>query len=423
VAPCIVAANNYYYQRGGSESVYFSELEQLRGRGWKVVPFSMNHNLNRSSNWDAYFVDELDFTDSHTLLAKAKAASKLIYSFEAKSKFAKLIEQVRPDLVHFHNIYHHLSPSILPVVHSAGIPSVMTLHDLKVVCPAYTMLNRRGICERCKGGRLYSVVTQRCINRSLIQSSLIFVESSVHHLLRSYSNNIDRFIVPSMFYKNKLVEWGWTYASLTYIPNAVDVDEFRPSTNPGDYFVYVGRLSEEKGVRTLIDAVAISKARLVVVGTGPLENDLRSQASILGADVTFNGYLSGRPLHDAIGGARALVLPSEWYENAPISILEAYASGTPVLGARIGGIPELVSDGETGMLFESKNPDDLASKIALLRDMSDTHIREMRLSARAHAEQRFNKALHLERLLSLYAELGVNDATMDHSKGDKKVRA
>lgn len=413
MAPCIIAANNYFYHRGGSEAIYFSEISQLEGRGWKVVPFSMDHPRNIASKWGEFFVNELEFGASQTLWSRVRAAPKFVYSLEAKRKIELLIRTVRPDLCHLHNIYHHLSPSILSAVRSAGIPSVLTLHDLKIACPAYTMLTHDGICERCKSGNYLNVVRHKCVNNSLIQSGLVYLEARLHKLLDSYASNVDRFVVPSQFYRDKFVEWGVNPESLVYIPNSINVDNFTPTWEVGDYFVYVGRLVAQKGIATLVRAAHQAGVALRVVGTGPLEEELKKEAESLGADIEFTGYLSGSGLHSLIANARGLVLPSEGYENAPISVLEAYALGTPVLGADIGGIPELIETAETGFVFRSGDRDDLAAKLSDLREMPIGGVLQLGRNARKLAELEFDNSLHLSRLLQLYASLGVASETAE----------
>jgi len=407
VSPCIIAANNYYYHRGGSEAIFFAETAQLESRGWRVVPFSMQHAQNLPSEWSEYFIRELEFGELQSISSKLRAAPKFVYSFEAKKKIERLIERVNPDLCHLHNIYHHLSPSILSAIKSAGIPSVMTLHDLKIACPAYTMLARDGVCECCKGGRYSNLLKNRCINGSLLQSGLVYLEAHLHTALRSYSSNVDRFIVPSRFYRDKLIEWGVDEDKLVYLPNAIDVSSYSPNYQPENYFVYVGRLSQEKGISLLIQSSADVGVPLKVVGTGPLEHALKEQASKLGAAVEFTGYLKGAELRKAIANAKCTVLPSMWYENAPISVLESYALGTPVLGANIDGIPELIEQGATGELFSPGDATDLARKLNTLDNMSCHESVQLRQQSRAFVEQNFDTSLHAQRLLALYSDLGV----------------
>src|ERR1700736_4129847 len=157
--PRLLSINNYYYPRGGSEAVFFGHNRMLEELGWDVVPFSMRHASNLASPWSEYFVDDIEMQGDYSLVQKLTRLPKVIYSFEARRRLDQLVARVPPDVAHAHNIYHHISPSILGLLQRRGIPTVLTLHDLKIACPAYNMLARDGICERCRGGRLYNVVT------------------------------------------------------------------------------------------------------------------------------------------------------------------------------------------------------------------------------------------------------------------------
>ena len=407
MAPSIIAANNYHYYRGGSEAVFFSELDQLRKLGWNVVPFSMHHPQNEPSDWQDHFVEEIELSTEQSLITKIRLAPKSIFSWEARKKIRHLIESVQPDVCHSHNIYHHLSPAILKPIRDAGIPSVMTLHDLKLACPAYNMLTHDGVCERCKSGGYRNVVLHKCINNSIAQSAVVYLEATVHKRLHSYTENVDRFIVPSKFYRDKLIEWGIAADSLVYITNAIDVADFVPRTEFGDYLVYVGRLDEQKGVQTLITAAHSAGKALKIVGTGPSGQSLRKYADQIEANVEFTGYQTGANLAQLVSQSRCLVLPSEGYENAPISVLEAYAMGVPVIGANIGGIPELIHESETGLIFTSGSPGDLTQKILTMFDYTPQTMSEMGRQARVLVEANFDRQSHTQNLLDLYASLGV----------------
>jgi glycosyltransferase involved in cell wall biosynthesis len=403
----LLSINNYYYPRGGAEVVFLEQNRMLEEAGWRVVPFSMRHPKNLPSPWSRYFVDELELGGSYSALGKVKRASKVIYSREARSKLSLLLGRVRPHVAHLHNIYHHISPSILGLLSSHGIPMVMTLHDLKLVCPAYKMMAPDGVCERCRGGRLRNVVRHRCIKGSLALSTLVYVEAKVHTLMGTYAANVDRFVVPSRFFGEKLASWGIAKKQLHYLPNFVDVSRYRPAEAAGDHFLYFGRLAPEKGVATLIRAGHAAGVPVRIVGTGPEEANLRRLAGELGGSVEFFGYLTGEALHEAVRQARAVVLPSEWYENAPMSVLEAYALGVPVIGADIGGIPELIREGETGACYPSGNVEALAEVLTRFQRLPDADVRAMGRAAGELVRSEFSSTLYSERLLALYRELRV----------------
>ncbi|MBN9436372.1 glycosyltransferase family 4 protein [Bosea sp. (in: a-proteobacteria)] len=401
----LLAINNYFYRRGGAEAVFFDHMAMFSQLGWDVVPFAMQHENNAPSPWSGYFVSEIEYGRQTGPLRKLAQAASVIYSVEAQRNLGRLIEQARPAIAHAHNVYHHLSPAIFSTLKSAGIPVVMTAHDLKLACPSYKMLRAGKVCEDCKGGRIHNVLRHRCVKDSVALSGLVLVETMLHRALGLYRDKLDRVVVPSRFYLEKLVEWGWPREKLVYIPNFVDVQGFRTDWDEADYFVFAGRLAPEKGLATLIEATALAGQRLVLAGTGPEEAALRELVARTGADVTFAGHLSGHELHRLIGRAKALVLPSEWYENAPISVLEAYALGRPVLGAAIGGIPEMVREGETGMLSAAGDVQGLASKLAALAALSGAERRRMGLAGRDWIAREFSAAAYQERTLALYSAL------------------
>lgn len=405
--PTLLSINNYHYRRGGAEAVFLEQNRLFEQLGWRVAPFAMHHAQNLPTPWSDYFVEEIEFGAQYSALEKLTKIPKVIYSLEARRKLDALLNKVRPHIAHAHNVYHHISPSIFGLLKRRGVPVVLTLHDLKLACPAYKMLTHDGVCERCKGGALHHVMLHRCVKNSLALSGMILLETLVHRALRCYTDHVDRLVTPSRFYLEKLVEWGWERERFVHVPNFVDCAVHRPNYTPGSAFLYFGRLGPEKGVRTLIEAAAAARVPLWIAGSGPEETMLRQHAAQLGADVTFLGYQSGDALHDCVRRARAVVLPSEWYENAPISVLESYALGKPVIGAAIGGIPELIREGQTGATFASG---DAAALAAVLRDFADTpakRLADMGHVARAWVENCFTAERYIERLMHLYSEFGI----------------
>jgi glycosyltransferase involved in cell wall biosynthesis len=270
------------------------------------------------------------------------------------------------------------------------------------------MLAPDGVCERCKGGRIHNVVINRCINGSAAMSLVIMLEAAVHTILGSYRRHVDSFIVPSRFYIDKFAEWGWPRSLFRYVPNFIDVAQYEPRYAAGDRFVYFGRIIRQKGVATLIRAAAEARTPLLIAGTGPDMNAMQALAAQLQADVVFAGHLRGQALHAVIREARGIVLPSEWYENAPVSLLEAYALGKPVIGARIGGIPELVRENETGITYASG---DVAALVAALRDFAGrdpSTLADMGRCGRRWVEQEFTLQTYRQSIIGVYGELGVN---------------
>jgi glycosyltransferase involved in cell wall biosynthesis len=404
---CLLAINNYYYPRGGAEVLFLEHNRMFESIGWQVVPFAMRHAKNLATPWSEYFAAEIEFGESYGLAGKLIRAPRVVYSRQARQRMRALLDVVRPQVAHAHNVYHHLSPSVLPLLKERGIPVLMTLHDLKLACPAYTMTLGGKPCERCRGGKLYSVALNRCIKGSLALSSLVMVEAYVHRALRLYEANVDRFVVPSRFLLEKLVDWGFARERFVHIPNCVDIERFKPASGAGRRFVYCGRLDRLKGVETLLRAAAMARQPLTIAGSGPDEARLRAIAEQTGNDVVFTGHLGKDALLGLIQTARAIVVPSEVPENAPLAVLEAYAAGRPVIGAANAGIPELIREDETGVLFPTGDAAALADALVRFAALPEDRIAAMGAAGRAWVEEDFSPSIYLQRQLSLYDSLGV----------------
>jgi glycosyltransferase involved in cell wall biosynthesis len=252
------------------------------------------------------------------------------------------------------------------------------------------------------------VVLNRCVKGSAPLSGIVLAEALVTRLLDAYGRNVDRFVVPSRFYADKLVEWGWPRERFVHVANFVDCGAIAPRYEPGDAFLYFGRLSAEKGLVTLVRAAARARVPLWLAGAGPQRGALEREARVAGADVSFLGHLSGEELYGAVRACRAAVLPSEWYENGPISVLESFAAGKPVIATNIAGIPEHVEAGETGWLFASADVEALAATLRRAADAPDALLRGMGRAARSAAERLFDVPVYKRHMSALYAELGVS---------------
>jgi len=410
----ILMIDKYYFIKGGAERYFFELKKILESKGHEVIPFSMKHPQNYETSWDKYFVDYIDFNPD-TKFGKAvtgiRSLSRITYSLKAKKKMEKLIDEVKPDVVHLHMIDHQISPSILPVLKSRGIPVIQTVHTYKPVCPSYRLYNmeKNRICEKCLDGKYYHAVIERCHKGSAIASFMVAFEMYVHKQFGLYTKNIDVYHVPSLFMGEKLIQGGIEKNKIHHLFYTIDLDSYPVQYDSGDYFVYYGRLSAEKGVPTLLKAFAgIKKHRLKIIGTGPEKENLQKLAVDLDINryVEFTGPVYGDDLKKLVSGAQFVVVPSEWYDNSPLVIYESLAMGKPVIGARMGGIPELIRNGEDGYIFEPGNVDELRE--LLDRIVGDkTHLYRMGKAARAKAEKMFDPDVHYRKMMSLYKAAGV----------------
>lgn len=400
----VLQVNKFFYLKGGSEAYLFSLINGLRETGHAVAEFAMHDDRNHQSPWSKFFVSAVDYATTNSV-EKIKSAGKIIYSIEAKNKIAQVLDTFRPDLVHLHIFQHQLSASILPEIKKRKIPILYTAHDLKSICPNYKMLTHGVVCEACRESRFYHCLIKKCVKESYLKSFINVVEMYFHYW-RRYYDLIDLIITPSSFYRDKLVEWKFHAEKVVHIPNFIDEEQFTPNYENQGYFIYLGRLSEEKGVLTLIKAMEqVPKGKLIIIGTGPLENEIKNQIALRHlSNVEMAGFKSGATLKKYIANAMFSVMPSEWYENGPISLLENFAFGKPVIGSDIGGIPENITHGTDGLIFRPKDSDDLADKINFLLD-NQGMLPKMGKMARQKIERIYSKNKHLEAITEVYTKL------------------
>ncbi|MCJ2183127.1 glycosyltransferase family 4 protein [Novosphingobium sp. 1949] len=402
--PNLLSMNSYHYRRGGSDVVYFDHAALFEEKGWNNTFFSMHHPNNVDTPDSRHFVSLVDYEFAQTPVQKARTALASIYNREARAKARQLLAGRQFDIAHAHCIYHHLTPSVFDVFNEAGVPIVLTAHDLKLACPAYKMMNSNGICEECKGGNLLNTVRNRCIKGSLAASSVVAAEAMLHRFLKSYRRNVTKIVAPSRFYRTKLIEWGWEEDRVIYIPNfAKEVDSRFTAGHTGN-ILYFGRLSEEKGLATLIRASARSGVAVDIAGTGPEREDLETLIAQVQAPVRLLGRLDGDALWSAVGSAKAVVLPSEWYENAPMSALEAMQLERPMIGADIGGIPELIRDSGGGLVIPSADASALADALSQIEAMPQERLAQMGQSAARYVRREFSRDRYFQRMDELYRE-------------------
>ena len=405
----VLQVNKFFYYKGGSEFVFFDMIRLLKKRGHRVSYFAMSQPENLSTEYQKYFVSNIDFGNKG-LIKKCLASLRILYSLEAKRKIAELIKEEKPDIVHLNNIYHQISPSILHVLKKARIPVVMTLHDYKLVCASYSMLNKHKACQDCKGGRYYNCLKNSCFKGARSKSLISTLEMYLHHKVLRIYRLVDSFISPSLFLQSKIRDMGFE-AKITHLPNFVEAANYRPYYGwRENSVVYFGRLSEEKGLFTLIEAAKrLPHIEFKIIGAGQINRDLAVKArKEKTGNVRFLGRLSGEALKEEISRSMFTLLPSECYENNPRSVIESFALGKPVVASRIGGIPELVKDDFTGLLFEPKDPVGLSQRIESLVSQPEKVFR-MGQNARRLVEEEFNAEKYYQGLYQIY-EAAINNS-------------
>lgn len=383
----ILLVNKFHYRKGGAETYYLTVGSELERMGHEVAYFSMRHPDNLPCEWDRYFVTQREYNNVKNPLKAVRDGMALIYSPEAKHNFQALCDEFRPDVVHLNNVHRQITLSILdaPYLRENRVPVFYTAHDYVTVCPGYLMLDGDGrVCDAClEDGRYRHCIEGRCVKGSRAKSALAAIEASFNRAHKS-NQRIDKAIAPSRFMRSKLIEGGWPEGKVVFLQNFADDAILDRASNAGadatdrenPYLLFFGRLSVEKGVDTLLrafDAVSPNlpqNMRLVVVGDGPDAAEFKALASSLdcASRIEFAGYQTGDALQSYVERASLAISSSRCRENMPYSIVEAFAAGTPVVGANIGGIPELVDEGNTGFICE---PGDVQSMVdAILRGAS-----------------------------------------------------
>jgi glycosyltransferase involved in cell wall biosynthesis len=401
----ILMVNKFFYRFRGAESYMMALSNLLTTEGYNVIPFCMNHEKNEYSPYTKYFVNNIDYYQAN-FFRQIQNSFKIIYSVEAKKKITKCIRQERPVLAHVHNIYHQLSPSILGPLKKFGLPIVMTAHDYKLICANYKLFSQGTVCERCKNKSFYHSIIQKCVKDSLFGSTVNCIEMYIHHIIGFYKKHVDRFIAPSIFMKNKLIECGIEKKRVQYIPHFIDLNSYAPKYEPGDYILFFGRLEREKGVFELIEAMKRNRnIKLLIVGNGLIKEKLKIESEKAGLlNILFLGSKNWEELQQIIRDSMFVVVPPIWHEVFGLTIAESFAFGKPVIGTNIGAISELIDDGVNGFLCEPGNSEELAEKISMLCGMI-RKIPELGKEARKKIEQFYNKKEHINAIISVYNDL------------------
>lgn len=400
----ILHVNKFLYRRGGAEA-YMDDVAALQvAAGHQVEFFAMEHPENRPSRFSASFPSYVELEPQPpTLVGKARAAGRIVWSTSARRGMAEVVDAFRPDVAHLHNVYHQLSPSILRPLWDGRIPTVMTLHDYKLACPTYQFLDGGVLCQACVGGHYTQAVRRRCKGDSLSASALAAFELWLHHTAGAYAP-VGRFVCPSRFLAKTMTDAAVFPDRLRWLPHFMDCAAIDAKAEPGGPVVFAGRLSAEKGVDTLVEAVGRTGLRLEIAGDGPerarLEAIAERQAP---GQVRFHGRLPKAEVHALFRAGSVAAVPSRWFENQPMTVLEAFACAVPVVASDLGGLSELIDPGIDGDLVPPDDAEALAGVLAAIAARPETAM-AMGRHARSKAEQQFDPGRHLAGLAEIYEE-------------------
>ena len=369
----ILMINKFLYPNGGSETYIFKLGEYLQKIGHEVQYFGMEHEGRCVGNAVNAYTSNMDFHGG-SKLSKLTYPIKTIYSSEARKKIRMVLDDFQPDVCHLNNFTYQLTPSIILEIRKfekcsgKKVKIVLTAHDSQLVCPNHLMQNPTTgeACTKCLGGYYGNCIRGKCIHGSAAKSLIGAIEALYWNGRKTYGK-IDSIVSPSYFLADKLKTNPNLNGRIQVLHNFVDVSKESVCSPKKDYVLYYGRYSQEKGIITLLNAVdALSDVSFVFAGDGPLVDEVNKRQNIVN-----RGFLTGPELQKVIASARFTVLSSECYENCPFTVMESQMYGTPVLGANIGGIPELIQVGKTGELFEAGNTAELKEKIRGLWEDKD----------------------------------------------------
>lgn len=377
----ILIAHNYYQQAGGEDAVVAEEVSLLERHDIAVEVYA-KHN------------------DSINVMPRAQVAIDTMWSRKSAEEISAVIKRFKPDVIHTHNTFPLISPSLYYAAASLNVPVVQTLHNFRLFC-AQAMFMRDGkVCEDCLGKLAWRGVMRGCYRGSKIQSAAVVGMQGLHRMLGTYQHKVTRYIALNQFCSDKFIEAGLPKSRMAIKPNFIDLplltDEKGELRQGG---LFVGRLSKEKGLATLAEAASIyTQAKLEIIGIGPEERMLKTHTNI-----SLQGWKSPVEIYRCMRNSAYLVMPSIWYENFPRTLVEAFACGLPVIASRLGAMAELIDDGFTGLLFEPGNAKDLAEKL----QWADSHPEEMLKmgrEARWEYETKYTSAINFKQLMGIYKD-------------------
>lgn len=404
----ILQINNCHYRRGGADAVYLNTAELLSRMGDEVVFFSTSSKENVDTEKSEYFVQKIDFLELSTI-NKILITPRYLYSKEAGHKLQELLDVEKPDIAHIHLYKGDLTASILKVLKSNKVPVVITLHDYSLLCPRNILLDGDNkICERCITKTPLNCLAKRCNRKSLPLSAVNTIEYYFNNYRFKPEQYFDKIIAPSKFLFNKHL------LKSNLIDRLVHLYNFSPIVkdavqNPvkGEYFLYYGRISQEKGLNTLLKTwINLPQTfKLKIVGTGPILKEITEIVKLNKlSNIELVGYKSGEELNNLIRNCSYVLVPSEWYENNPMTVIECYSYGKPVIVSEVGGLPEIVVNEKTGYSFIMGDEDDLREKLVKADSLSKEQYKFQSDEARAFAIENFSEKVHYKNLIKIYSD-------------------
>lgn len=384
----ILKVHNYYVQSGGEDTVFKAEASLLRSKGHEVIEY-------------------LEFNKKIESMNKAFVALQTVWSQSSYNKLKIFLQKTKPEVVHFHNTFPLISPSAYYACQEVNIPVVQTLDNQRLICPAASFYREGKLCLDCMGKVPLPGVFHACYHNSHLHTAVVASMVTLHRWLGTWQTKIDFYLCSTNFYRDLFVQAGFPIDKMIVMPHFVQQRNHSDTSNTqGDYALFVGRLDPEKGIKTLLEAWHLLDFPLKIRGSGRLDESSREYVRLHGMNnIEFVGHMEEKELSDLIGNARFLVMPSEgFYETFGMVIIEAYSRGVSVLASNIGVVPELVSDKQTGLLFDPGNPNDLANKARWMWE-HPVEVSVMGTNGLLIYEERFTQEQCYKTLVDVYEKL------------------
>jgi len=391
----ILLVHKFFYVTGGAEIFFFETARILKENGHEIAFFSTKNKLNKKTKYERYFVKPPKFDLTNI--------GQIIYSKKAKQRFAYLLDDFKPNIVHVFGIFSHISPSILETAKERQIPVVMSCNDYKHICPNYKLFHHGELCEKCRGKKFYQAILNKCCHNSITYSVASATESWIQEKTNMVRKNVDLFLFASDFMAKKTeLFWGKNSFKWQKLVNPIKINHLKNTAEIGDYILFFGRLIEEKGVKELLLTMKnLPKIKLIVVGGGPEKNILEKTKKELSIkNVEFVGEKWGEEMKEIIRKSRIVVVPSRWYENFPYVIIQAFMMGKPVVATKLGGIPELVKK-QFGILYDPQKEGALARAINYLWQRPQNCLKRGK-AARKYIEKEFVDEIFYKNLMNIY---------------------
>lgn len=405
----ILLVNKFHYLKGGSEKYYFELGKLLKEHGNEVAYFSMEDEKNIKTGDKEYFVDKFELTSKNIW-----KVHDVIYSKKNYKRMCEAIDDFKPDIIHLNNFQRQLSSSVVFAAYDKKVPIIYTAHDVQAICPAITMLDSNGnVCEKCIGGKYNNCIENKCNKGSMLKSVIGAHEGEFYRKNNIYKDMVNYIVTPSKFYKMQFIKDGYDEKRVIAIHNFINVDEYNLETKNENYALYSGRLSKEKGIINLVEAFKklledkeinnIDNIKLYIAGDGPCKEEIEKYINDnnLKEKIILLGYLKQDDLKEYTRNASFTVVPSIWYENCPYSILETQAIGKAIIGANIGGIPELVQNEKNGFIYKYDDVNELKEKMKKL--FNDKELaNEFGKEAQKNAKNDYDEEEYYKKIINLY---------------------